>query len=214
MHQADDFSSVSRSKFTAYVGVSITRELSMNQIVSNIKEETKQPLNIVASIITIINFIGSIAAFNVVGGVPEQAIPVGSVEIGFILACLLEALLAAAFGWAIVGVVSKGAGLPVLLAIVLMLVSAWTSLFNAQWLVLGSAPQTPGDATVLAAISAFFCGFACYLIGGHVKTLHIRLSSMNDFIKSINEEGGLYFWQIASFILMYILIVSQANIEW
>ena len=184
----------------------------MNQLVTDLKAETRQPINLVASIVTVANFIWTITAFNKMGGIPEAGIPVGSVEVGFILACFLEAFLATAFGWAIVSVTAKGSGLPVLLAIVLMLVSAWTSLFNAQWLVLGSAPTSEVDIFVLAALGIFFCGFACYLIKGHVKKLKLKFSSVNDFIKSMNEEGGMYVWQIASFVIIFIIIASNANL--
>ncbi|EGU46897.1 hypothetical protein VIOR3934_16576 [Vibrio orientalis CIP 102891 = ATCC 33934] len=183
----------------------------MSTVTTNIKKEMQQPINLVASIVTIINFIWSIQAFNSHDGVPTAAIPAGSVAVGFILACLLEALLATAFGYAIVYVNSKGNGLPYLLAIVLMLISAWTSLFNAQWLVLGQAPTTGAQGFGLFAMGVFFAGFACYLIGDHVNKFKLKLSSVNDFVKSLNSDGGLYVWQALSFLLMFGFIIGQSD---
>ncbi|GAD79472.1 hypothetical protein [Vibrio ezurae] len=186
--------------------------MQSNALLENLKEETKQPVNWIASVVTILNFIVSLGVSVKYDSIPTGGIPVGSVAVGFIVACLLEALLATAFGYLIVYSSSKGKGLPYLLAIVIMLISAWTSLFNAQWLVLGQAPATTGDAFALFVLAALFAGFACYLIGDHVEKFQLKLSSVNDFIKSLNSGGGLYFWQVLSFGVMFGLIIGQLNI--
>ncbi|NHO68572.1 hypothetical protein G8770_23720 [Aestuariicella hydrocarbonica] len=144
------------------------------------------------------------------GGVPDKGVPIGSIEIGLIVSCTLEACLAAAFGWLIVLASSKGRGLPFLLSIAVMLVSAWTSLFNIQWLILGRAPETGADVAWLGVIGAVFCGFALYLIDDHVDKFKIKFSSVNDFVHSINEGGSLYIWQALSFAVMYGVIWANS----
>ncbi|EOC7934805.1 hypothetical protein ACI8HB_003629, partial [Vibrio cholerae] len=184
----------------------------MSEVIENVKSELKHPIGFLASIITIVNFIWTLMAFNAHQGIPSAAIPVGSVAIGIILACFLESFLAAAFGYAIVYMNSKGKGLPYLLSIVLMLLSAWTSLFNIQWLVLGSAPDSAGDLFALFALGTLFAGFACYLIGDHVAKFKVKFSSVSDIVNFINSEGGLYVWQVLSFVLMFGIIWGQTEL--
>ncbi|MEH6385766.1 MAG: hypothetical protein V7780_14245 [Colwellia sp.] len=178
-------------------------------IADNVRDEIKQPVNWIASIVTILNFGWSLFAFNSIGGIPKQGVPIGSIEIGLIVSCTLETCLAAAFGWLIVFTSSKGRGLPFLLSIAVMLISAWTSLFNIQWLILGRSPETGADVAWLGVVSLVFCGFALYLIDDHVDKFKIKFSSVNEFIESF-DVFSLYVWQVISFVVMYGVIWANS----
>ena len=182
------------------------------KFLENIKQETKQLINWLASIVTIGNFLWSLNAVNSTGGIPLEGVPIGRVEMGLIASFTLEAFLATAFGWVIVYASSRGRGLPFLLALVAMLISAWTSLFNIQWLVLGHAANSTNEVVLMGLIAAFFCGFACYLIDCHIDTFKLKFGSVNEFINSINEAGRLYLWQIFCFVVMFVII--SANVPY
>jgi hypothetical protein len=58
-----------------------------------------------------------------------------------ILFIILETTLAYAFGKWLVFMEQKGSGIPTMMLFVIGLVSAWTSVFNVQWIFVGQVPD-------------------------------------------------------------------------
>lgn len=178
---------------------------------TNIKEEQKQPINFIASIVTIANAFLSYKIVSHDGSsLTFQYVQIDNMAIGLIIACIFEACLASFFGWFIVVVSSYGRGLPLLLSIAIMLISAWLTIFNIQWLILSHSPKTGIDITILIVFSFLFAGFSLYLIDVHLNLFKEKFESIKKTIKNLGEVGVLITWQILCFIVMLIIAISHS----
>ena len=88
---------------------------------------------------------------------------------------LLETALAYAFGWLLVSTEKYGEGVPFILLFVISIISAWTSLFNSQWIICG---QTLAGFVFWSTFTLWFfllstisMIIAIYLIVTHSKVI-------------------------------------------
>lgn len=174
----------------------------------NMKESINQKLNLIASIITIINFLYSLIIVNSSTQNPIPPIPSQALPIGLIIIALLETFLSAGFGWLIVKFAEKGHGIPFILVIVVALVSAWTTMFNIQWLIIQGSANGIGAGIILFLMSAMFCGLACYFITIHSVGKEYKQLNTNKMV-SVNNGDQLIGWQIVTFVVMYIFVMSS-----
>ena len=174
-------------------------------MISDIKN---QELNFFAAIITIGNFIYSLGIVTEQVTTPIPSLPIQGLPLGFILIMFLETLLAAGFGYILVKFAEKGHGIPFMLFITIALISAWTTMFNIQWLIIQGSANSFGSGVVLAILSGIFCGLACYFITIHAKEKKHTSFNSNEIVL-INEDGKLIAWQIGAFIVMYIFVMSS-----
>jgi hypothetical protein len=174
-------------------------------MISNTKH---QEINFFAAIITIGNFIYSLSIVTEQITTPIPAFPIQGLPLGFILIMFLETLLASGFGYILVKFAEKGHGIPFMLFITVALISAWTTMFNIQWLIIQGSANSFGLGVMLAVLSAVFCGLACYFILIHSKDKkHIDFNS-NEMV-SINQDGQLIAWQIIAYIVMFVFVMSS-----
>ncbi|TOJ56941.1 hypothetical protein CGI36_23930, partial [Vibrio parahaemolyticus] len=97
-------------------------------------------LTIITAIISLANFVVSLKVGNVTSGTELSVSRIEAVlPFRFVLYILLETALAYAFGRTLIYFEQYGQGIPLMLVVIVSLISAWTSLFNAQWLFLGSS---------------------------------------------------------------------------
>jgi hypothetical protein len=100
-------------------------------------------LNITAAIITIANFVRALASFSLTkaSNAVIVTIPIGYLPLQLILFLAIEFTLSYTFAIVIVYLMARGQKEenPVLILplIIITLISAWTSIFNLQWLLIG-----------------------------------------------------------------------------
>jgi len=113
----------------------------------------------------------------------------------FILFIILESFLAYGLGWCIVYFSQKGDGLPETWTLVSALVSSWTSLFNVQWMLLGSTPEE---------LTFSYCSKLLFLA---VCAMTIAIQFIGYHCKNRGKEGEvaeLSWLQVACFAGMYL----------
>lgn len=164
-----------------------------------IKEELKQPLTLLAGIITIFNFIYSLR-FITHANIEITGFPISSFPIRMIFFFLLEGLLAYGFGWLIAKLYISGVGLYAFFAFIVELISAWTSIFNVQWIILCSAPSDAGKAVLLILFTFVAFLIACFFIEDHIYE--------NDPL-SKSDLSALIFQCIAFIIMVLVPLVSN-----
>lgn len=130
-------------------------------------------ITIVTGIIALGNF--GFSLFHTVPGVSLNIPTFPNIILPFRLVTfiLLETALGYAFGWALVKSESFGHGVPMILVWVIGIISAWTSMFNVQWMLTGG---TPAEFSFLSVYTIWFgllsllaLILAIYLIYLHVK---------------------------------------------
>ncbi len=115
---------------------------------------------------------------------------------------IFEASLAIAFGWLVAWLGAHDRP-GFVIGIFVMFLSAAVSIFNIQWLLFGHGVQLMEEKILLAGIAAISCWAACYLIGFHLRRRKSRQGVGNQFLRQLNNGGGLYGWQIFAFVVMY-----------
>ena len=144
-------------------GISLLNEKALNTIANVVTIST--------GIFAIGNFVYSLSHSFVGATITIPSIP--SITLPFRLVALLitETILAYAFGWCLLKVEDRGRGIPMIMIWVVSLISAWTSLFNVQWLVIGETPmpfEFNGPYTLwFAILSTITLIIAIYLINVH-----------------------------------------------
>ena len=123
-------------------------------------------INIVASLITLANFLYSIIGtdfreFNV----PE--FPISFTSMQFILFVILESILASAFGFMFLVLAKLGHGMPFIAMWIVGLLSAWTSIFNVQWMIVGGVPMSVAEWSVFVLCTMVAVMIAAYMIFAH-----------------------------------------------
>lgn len=130
-------------------------------------------VTIVTGIIALWNFGYSLThgMYGVSITVPE--IPAITLPFRLIILILLETALAYAFGWLLIKTEDMGHGVPMIMAWIVCIISAWTSLFNIQWLIVGGIPSDFDFNTVytfwFAVLSIVTLIIAIYFIYDHAK---------------------------------------------
>ncbi len=160
-------------------------------------------LTIITAIVSLGNFIVSLKFGNVVSGTELNVTRVEAVlPFRFVLFVLLETALAYSFGRALIYFEGHGQGIPVMISILIALISAWTSLFNAQWLFIGSSPGEFGTfyTLQLAMLGAVAMGIAVYFILIHFRR-HLPAE------KTVKDEPESLSFQIFAFIIMFFLVI-------
>ena len=109
---------------------------------------------------------------------------------------LIETALAYAFGWLLVNIEKHGDGVPFILLFVVSVISAWTSLFNAQWVIIG---QTPVNFIFWSTFTLWFfllsliaLLIAVYLIITHSKVL-LKTDEPNSALIQIGCFAVMFF---------------------
>jgi hypothetical protein len=173
----------------------------------NISDETITKLaswlTVITAIISLGNFLVSLKFGNVASGTELNVTRIEAVlPFRFLLFILLETALAYAFGRALIYFEGHGQGIPVMISILIALISAWTSLFNAQWLFLGSSPGVFGTfyTIQLGALGVVAMSIAIYFILVHFKRHTPAFTTVN------NEPSSLSY-QVLAFIVMFFLIL-------
>ncbi len=165
-------------------------------------------MNYIASIITIINFIYSLFVITEKVTMPHLPFSSQGLPMSFIFIVFLEIFLASGFGYILVKFAEKGHGIPFMLFITVALISAWTTMFNIQWIIIKGPLNTFVTIFTLVILSVLFCGLACYFIVIHSKDKqHIDFDSDN--VVPINQNSRLIEWQFLAFIVMFIFIMSS-----
>ncbi len=142
-------------------------------IPKTLSEELKFPLNFVASLVTLGTFL--LSMFYPLGRAIEMPFfPVDPIPLRIIILILMEAALALVFGWILIHLTTRGHGIAVPLVVSASLLSAWTSLFNIQWVLLRNSPQDSADHMILIAAGLVALVIAIYFIWWHWDTLKER----------------------------------------
>lgn len=158
-------------------------------------------IGIIAGIIGIFNFIYSVS-FGLPG--PQMVMPtIPNVDllIRILFLFLLESALAYSFGYILtkinkMGKVLPGEGLPLILLILVALLSAWTSLFNIQWFLIGPPPifsEIASSKSKLYISKFFIFGLLTYIWAIYFIAFH----SIRDFTSRYRLFGQLDgpFWK-------------------
>ncbi|WP_155279938.1 hypothetical protein [Alteromonas macleodii] len=127
-------------------------------------------VNLLASIITIVNFVYAAIQYFSDGDGSIPQIPFDSISLSIIMLILLEASLAAVFGWLIVALVETRHAFTYILAFVVAYISAWLSLFNCEWLLLGEMYKGMQWAGILLCLGALCMAIAIMFINEHANS--------------------------------------------
>ena len=170
---------------------------------------TASYLTIPSALITIANFILSITsgwAFKPVFELPFPAITSPLKLVAFVL---LEAALAYAFGRLIIWLTGLGQGLPIIFLFTFCFLSAWTSLFNVQWIVVSDSPTVIFDKnqgahiwfiTRIFVFSVLACLVAVYFIVLHGEDWIVKPYS------GLQERTrNAYTVQVAMYLLIFFI---------
>ncbi len=186
---------------------------SVQRVLNLIGSNFERVLTLLASVLGIVNF--AISFGPLLPGtnpVPPQ-FPADNPMILMLTFILLEAALAHAFGYLMVNVRARGDGFPYILMIVFALISAWTSMFNIQWIFLGPPPVFPplrqitmaGVSTLIKWESWYIMKFlllvaaalwnAIYFIDVHTKRLRSRAEGARAWqVIWFIAATGIYLW--------------------
>ncbi|ENM5891472.1 hypothetical protein E5115_003975 [Vibrio mimicus] len=160
-------------------------------------------LTIITAIISLANFVVSINVGNVASGSELDVSRIEAVlPFRFVLYILLETALAYAFGRTLIYFEQYGQGIPLMLVVIVSLVSAWTSLFNAQWLFLGSSAGELFSVygVKLLVLMLVALGIAMYFISVHFNRYK------ENFSEDVKEPSAFSI-QIVAFFVMFFLVI-------
>lgn len=176
-----------------------------------IKNEFSNPINLIASILTIINFIFSLNFLPSSKPLILPSFPINFLPFQIILFILIQSFIASGFGYLMTNISIKGKGLPFIITMVLSLFSAWTSLFNIQWVFQMKNPtETPTIQLLL------LCAFISLLISNYFLKFH-----WSYIFDKVKQKDNLYvvrtkdFWaalwglQFLSFFVMYLVVIRD-----
>lgn len=108
------------------------------KVENNITSKMADLITIITAAIAIGNFIYTISHGIAGQTINPPTVPSVTIPFRFVAFLLLETALAYAFGWMMIKLAKQGRGVPIIMIWIISIISAWTSLFNIQWLILGS----------------------------------------------------------------------------
>lgn len=153
-----------------------------------VRREIKQPINLIASLVTIVNLVYSLQ-FSPALNDETPSFPVDPLPFRIILLVILEALLGSAFGWAMTRLSLQGKGVPAIGAVAVGLISAWTTFFNIQWILLQRQPRDALDHFVVGMV-----GVIAFLLAAYFIEVHWADLVDEQRLRLIGSEEWTYFW--------------------
>ena len=180
--------------------------LDIKIFVNNLKEELKQPINFIASIVTLLNFLYSLSLSpGDTSSLPD--FPIQGLPFRIMFFLLFEGALASVFGFYMAKLAIKGQGIPIIIVIFLSLLSGWLSIFNVQWIIILNIPKNFIYHLLILIFSAGAFILAAYMIYVHWGLIikENELDSDND----IDEDFGEYIIiiQLICFVLIYFITI-------
>lgn len=124
---------------------------------------TERGLHIAASVIAVLNFI-FLGETIIQSNTPriEVNYSIDNIFLSIIVFMILELALNSVFALFIVLVARYGEGVPFGTIILICCISAATSIFNVQWIIIGHIPSSIADWAGFILATLFACGLAIY----------------------------------------------------
>ena len=152
-------------------------------------------VTIVTGIIALCNFGYSISqgVYGEVISVPD--VPLITLPFRIIIFIILETALAYAFGYMLIKIEAYGHGVPAVTLWLVSLISAWTSLFNVQWLISGAVPLNNQFFSLYTLWFFVLSGLASFIAVYFIST------HSNEYKKWTRAKDA----QLVSFIVMFFM---------